>query len=303
MRKRALTRVPYWRTIVKLPGPFPPETESKRKRALPLPKGSTSAELFVPDSSVVSDVMPSPNFGERNDGRYPDMIVLHYTGMPDVEGALTRLCSEGTDVSAHYVVLEDGRIVQCVPESKRAWHAGAAFWAGETDINSCSIGVEIINRGHDWGYPDYPLRQIAAVIALCRGIMLRHDLPSHRVLGHSDVAPGRKQDPGEKFPWQSLAHSGVGVWVPPAPLSQGGEALKPGASGDAVLGLQEALASYGYGIAANGDYDKATMEVVTAFQRHFRPARVDGVADHSTLTTLQSLMTALAAQNALNGGS
>ncbi len=281
-----------------LPGPFAPDSDSKRKRALPLPKGGTSAELFVPDSSVVSDVMPSPNFGERNDGRMPDMIVLHYTGMPDVEGALTRLTTEGTDVSAHYIVLEDGRIVQCVPEAKRAWHAGLAFWAGETDINSCSIGIEIINRGHDWGYPDYPLRQIAAVIALCRGIMLRHSLPSYRVLGHSDVAPSRKQDPGEKFPWQSLAHSGVGVWVPPAPI-KAGETMKLGSTSDAVLALQEGLASYGYGITASGDYDTATMAVVTAFQRHFRPARVDGIADHSTLTTLQALIRALAEQHAL----
>ena len=128
---------------------------------------------FEPDSSIVSDIIPSPNHGDRNKGRQPDMIVLHYTGMPDVEGALARLCTAGTEVSAHYVVLEDGRIVQCVPEAKRAWHAGVSSWAGEDDINSCSIGIEIINRGHDWGYPEYPLRQIAAVIALCRGIMLR----------------------------------------------------------------------------------------------------------------------------------
>ena len=284
------------------PGPLAPETDSKRKRALPFLKGGTGGEPFTPDSSVVSDVMPSPNFGDRNDGRIADMIILHYTGMPDVEGALTRLCSEGTDVSAHYVVLEDGRIVQCVPESKRAWHAGAAFWAGETDINSCSIGIEIINRGHDWGYPDYPSRQIAAVIALCRGIMLRHNLPAHRVLGHSDVAPARKQDPGEKFPWQSLAHSGVGVWVPPAPIVRG-DTLKPGATSDDVLALQEALASYGYGIAATGTYDPATLEVVTAFQRHFRPARVDGIADRSTLATLQALISELASLDALTSHS
>jgi N-acetylmuramoyl-L-alanine amidase len=176
---------------------------------------------FTPDSSVVSDVIPSPNFGERNKGLVPDMIVLHYTGMPDPEGAIARLCSAGTDVSAHYIVLEDGRIVQTVPEAKRAWHAGVGFWAGEEDINSCSIGIEIINRGHDWGYPDFPSRQIAAVTALCRGIMLRHDLQPHRVLGHSDVSPSRKKDPGEKFPWHSLANSGVGHWVMPAPIVRG----------------------------------------------------------------------------------
>ena len=178
-------------------------------------------KTFTPDSSIASDVIPSANYGERNKGRLPDMIVLHYTGMPDVEGAIAQLCTAGTDVSAHYIVLEDGRIVQCVPEAKRAWHAGVSFWAGEEDINSCSIGIEIVNRGHDWGYPDFPLRQIAAVIALCRGIMLRRKVPSHRVLAHSDVAPARKKDPGEKFPWHSLANSGVGHWVQPAPIVRG----------------------------------------------------------------------------------
>ena len=220
------------------------------------------------------------------------MIVLHYTGMPDVEGAITRLCTAGTDVSAHYIVLEDGRLVQCVPEAKRAWHAGVASWAGEEDINSCSIGVEIVNRGHDWGYPEFPSRQIAAVIALCRGIMLRRKVPSHRVLAHSDVSPSRKKDPGEKFPWHSLANSGVGHWVQPAPIVRG-ETLKLGSSGDSVHDLQQALARYGYAVAINGKYDGSTADVVTAFQRHFRPSRVDGVADRSTLETLQSLLTSL----------
>jgi N-acetylmuramoyl-L-alanine amidase len=228
----------------------------------------------------------------------PDMILLHYTGMPDAEGALAQLCTAGTDVSAHYVVLEDGRIVQCVPEAKRAWHAGIGSWAGEDDINSCSIGVEIVNRGHDWGYPEYPLRQIAAVIALCRGIMLRRNVPPHRVLAHSDVAPSRKKDPGEKFPWHSLANSGVGHWVQPAPVV-GGEGIKLGTINDRVRELQQALARYGYGISASGKYDTATVEVVTAFQRHFRPARVDGVADQSTLITLQLLLASLPSKTAV----
>ena len=196
------------------------------------------------------------NHGERNNGRIADMIVLHYTGMPDAEGAIAQLCTAGTDVSAHYIVLEDGRIVQSVPESKRAWHAGASYWAGEEDINSCSIGIEIINPGHDWGYPDFPLRQIAAVIALCRGIMLRRKVPSHRVLAHSDVAPGRKKDPGEKFPWHSLANSGVGHWVQPAPIVRS-EALKLGSISDDVAGLQAALSRYGYNVPINGKYDGA----------------------------------------------
>src|SRR4051812_1708282 len=271
--------------------------DQKRRRPLPLPKGIAVMQTFTPDSSVVSDVVPSPNYGDRADGRAPDMILLHYTGMPDAEGALTRLCSVGTDVSAHYVVLEDGRIVQCVPEDTRAWHAGVSYWAGEHDINSCSIGIEIVNRGHDWGYPDFPLRQIAAVIALCRGIMLRRNIVPQRVLGHSDVAPARKQDPGEKFPWASLANSGVGHWVFPAPIVAG-EVLKSGATGDDVRALQEALRRYGYGIEVSGKYDAPTVEVVTAFQRHFRPAKVDGTADRSTLTTLQALLAALPAETA-----
>lgn len=266
-----------------------PEYEPKRLRALPVPKGSAEVKAFLPDSSIASDVIPSANFGERDKGRSPDMIVLHYTGMPDVEGALARLCTAGTEVSAHYVVLEDGRVVQCVQEAKRAWHAGVAAWAGEADINSCSIGIEIVNRGHDWGYPDFPLRQVAAVIALCRGILLRRNMPADRVLAHSDIAPARKKDPGEKFPWDSLANSGVGHWVYPAPIVAG-EMLRLGSNGDEVRAMQESLATYGYGIEANGIFDGTTQQVVTAFQRHFRPARVDGIADPSTLSTLRALL-------------
>ena len=268
--------------------------DSKNKRALPVAGAIADMKTFTPDSSIVSDVIPSMNYGERNNGRLADMIVLHYTGMPDVEGAIAQLCTAGTDVSAHYIVLEDGRIVQSVPESKRAWHAGVSYWAGEEDINSCSIGIEIINPGHDWGYPDFPLRQIAAVIALCRGIMLRRKVPSHRVLAHSDVAPARKKDPGEKFPWHSLANSGVGHWVQPAPIVRS-EALKLGSISDDVAGLQAALGRYGYNVPMNGKYDGATMEVVAAFQRHFRPTRVDGIADHSTMSTLHALLASLPA--------
>src|ERR1700761_2275851 len=167
--------------------------DSKRQRAAPLPRANANMKTFTPDSSIASDVIPSANYGDRNKGRLPDMIVLHYTGMPDVEGAIAQLCTAGTDVSAHYVVFEDGRIVQCVPEAKRAWHAGVSFWAGQTDINLRSIGIEGVNPAHDFGYPSFPLRQIAAVISLCRSIFTRHKIPGDRVLAHSDVAPGRKQ--------------------------------------------------------------------------------------------------------------
>src|SRR6202012_5040406 len=152
-----------------------------------------------------------------------------------------------------YIVLEDGRIIQCVPEVKRAWHAGVSSWGGEDDINSCSIGIEIVNRGHDWGYPEYPLRQTAAVIALCRGIMLRRNVPAHRVLAHSDVAPSREKDPGEKCPWHSLANSGVGHGVRPSPVGRG-DALKLGIISEEVRALQHALAKYGYGVPLTGKY-------------------------------------------------
>jgi N-acetylmuramoyl-L-alanine amidase len=244
---------------------------------------------FPSDSCVVADVLPSPNFGERKDGRRPDMILLHYTGMPDANAALHHLCSASSQVSAHYFVFEDGRVAQMVPEGKRAWHAGASSWAGETDINSCSIGIEIANPGHDFIYRDFPKRQIAAVTALCRGILTRNAVPPARVLAHSDVAPARKQDPGEKFPWRTLFDSGVGNWVKPAAITDG-PLLALGDRSDTVMSLQQSLADYGYGLAVNGNYDSATHEVVTAFQRHFRPERVDGVCDISTLRTLQGLL-------------
>jgi N-acetylmuramoyl-L-alanine amidase len=245
---------------------------------------------FQPDSSVVSDVTPSINCGQRLDGRAPDMILLHYTGMLDAQAALQRLCSPDSKVSSHYVVFEDGRITQCVPESERAWHAGVSYWAGETDINSCSIGIEIANPGHEFGYPDFPSRQIAAVIALCRGIVARRGIRPDRVLAHSDVAPLRKQDPGEKFPWRLLSDSGVGLWVPPARIENGGLRLSAGASGEPVREVQLNLAAYGYGVPISGTYDSVTQETVAAFQRHFRPALVDGEVDESTRKTLMALL-------------
>jgi N-acetylmuramoyl-L-alanine amidase len=249
-----------------------------------------SRSAFAPDSCVVAEVVPSANHGERAAGRRPDMIVLHYTGMQDSAGALELLTARGTEVSSHYFVFEDGRIIQLVQESRRAWHAGKAFWAGETDINSCSIGIEIANPGHDYKYPDFPARQIAAVTTLCRSIQTRNTIPPVRVLAHSDVAPARKMDPGEKFPWRKLFDSGVGHWVRPAPISQSGAHLSPGARGNAVLALQKSFSEYGYGVPVSGTYDTATSEVVTAFQRHFRQELVDGIFDASTRTTLEDLL-------------
>jgi N-acetylmuramoyl-L-alanine amidase len=247
---------------------------------------------FAPDSSVVERVEASPNFDERTGLARPDMIVLHYTGMQFAHEALHRLCDLKARVSSHYMVMDNGSVVQLVPEAKRAWHAGVSAWGGDTDINSRSIGIEIANPGHDFGYPDFPTRQIAAVITLCRGIMTRNVVRPENVLAHSDVAPSRKQDPGEKFPWKRLSMSGVGLWVDPAPITNGGGGLNPTDTGDRVTELQKSLIAYGYGLEPTGHYDVLTTEVVTAFQRHFRPAKVDGIADASTLTTLRNLLAA-----------
>lgn len=237
-------------------------------------------------------VRPSPNFGPRRGYDRPDMIILHYTGMTTGQGAEDWLCTEESQVSAHYLVHEDGRIVQTVREADRAWHAGKSFWRGETDINSCSVGIEIVNPGHQLGYPGFRRRQIEAVIGLCQGIIARHGIAAERILAHSDVAPGRKVDPGEKFPWRQLAKSGVGHFV--APKRVGGKpVLAPGDTGDAVAGLQSQLASYGYAIEPSGVYDPLTSTVVSVFQLHFRPRRVDGLADRSTLETLSALISAL----------
>jgi N-acetylmuramoyl-L-alanine amidase len=247
---------------------------------------------FVPDSKLVNRVVPSPNHAERSTGPC-DILLLHYTGMQSSRAALDRLCDPAAKVSSHYMVFEDGEIVQMVPEARRAQHAGVSIWAGDTDINSRSIGIEIGNPGHDWGYPDYPARQILAVIELCRDIIARNKIPAELVLAHSDVAPTRKQDPGEKFPWKQLHEAGVGLWVPPAPLSvDHARSLKPGDRGEAVAALQRDLAAYGYGVPNGGTFDELTAAVVTAFQLHFRPARVDGIADTSTQETLRKLLAA-----------
>jgi N-acetylmuramoyl-L-alanine amidase len=220
------------------------------------------------------------------------MIVLHYTGMRDNEAAIGQLCTPLAEVSAHYVVLQDGYIVQLVAEARRAWHAGVSSWAGRADVNSCSIGIEIANPGHDHGYPDFPKRQIAAVTALCRSIFTRHQIPADRVLGHSDVAPSRKQDPGEKFPWKVLADSGIGLWVKPAPMTQAGPIFVLGETDPAIEEIQRLLARYGYGVTPTGYLDGTTRDAVAAFQRHFRPIRVDGVVDVSTIATLKALLAA-----------
>jgi len=235
---------------------------------------------------------PSPNHGERAGGSI-DMLILHYTGMPGAaDAALRWLCNPQSQVSAHYFVFEDGRVLSLVPEERRAWHAGAGSWGDAQDINSRSVGVEIANTGHPGGLPPYPDAQVEPVIELCRAIVGRHPIPPHRVLAHSDVAPGRKVDPGERFPWGKLAAAGIGHWVAPAELIDG-PCLCGGASGEPVATLQALLALYGYGLDVTAIFDGRTAAVVAAFQRHFRPERVDGVADLSTAETLRRLLEAL----------
>jgi len=244
------------------------------------------------DSPLVTLFCPSPNIEPRRKGLKPDLLLLHYTGVESAEGALAWLTTPESKVSCHYLVDEDGRITQMVAEQMRAWHAGIASWAGEDDINSCSIGIEIHNPGHDFGYPDFPESQMQAVEALCRDILGRNDIPPRRVLAHSDVAPARKSDPGEKFDWARLAKAGIGLWVEPEPVGSG-EGLGPGDEGDDVRRLQVFLQQFGYGIEPSGAYDDATGIVVKAFQRHWRPEKTDGLADHSTRATLERLIAAI----------
>lgn len=249
---------------------------------------------FASDSALVAEVRPAANHDDRADGP-PDILLLHYTGMVSEEEALERLCEAESKVSCHYMVFEDGRTVQMVPEMRRAWHAGLSSWEDETDVNSRSIGIEIANPGHEFGYRDFPEEQVAAVIALCRDICARRGILPERVLAHSDVAPQRKEDPGERFPWRRLASAGVGHWVGPTPIRDDG-GLAIGEEGDPVEQLQTLLSLYGYGLEISGSYDTQTAAVVRAFQRHFRPERVDGIADFSTARTLRNLLKALPAR-------
>jgi N-acetylmuramoyl-L-alanine amidase len=246
---------------------------------------------FAPDHDG-AEVRVSPNFGPRRDGVRPEIIILHYTGMETDDAAEAWLCDPVSEVSSHYLVHENGRVTQMVRESDRAWHAGKSSWRGRTDINSLSIGIEIVNPGHAFGYRDFPAAQIEAVIALCRGIAERHGVYPHNILAHSDVAPGRKVDPGEKFPWKALAAAGVGHYVEPSPMGHG-RFLSSGDRGRFVEALQAMLALYGYGVDITGIFDLQTKIVVEAFQRHFRTEQIDGTADRSTIETLHRLLASL----------
>ena len=229
---------------------------------------------------------PSPNFDART--APPDTLILHYTGMQSGEAALARLCDPAAKVSAHYMVEEDGGVFALVDEARRAWHAGVSFWQGTTDINARAIGIEIVNPGHEFGYRAFPAPQIDALIALISDIRSRWTIPDRAILAHSDVAPSRRQDPGERFPWAKLAAAGHGLWV--TPRDAPGEPIGPGDQGSSVAFLQQAFGRLGYDCPATGTFDSATQDVVVAFQRHWVQTRIDGHADGATRARLMALL-------------
>lgn len=229
---------------------------------------------------------PSPNFDSRPGDTPVDMLVLHYTGMQSRDAALERMGDPTAKVSAHYCVDEDGTVYRLVAETARAWHAGVAHWRGHTDVNGRSVGVEIVNPGHEFGYRPFPPAQMEAVAVLCTEILARWPIPPRNVVGHADVAPERKEDPGELFDWPMLAARGIGLYP------ETGAAT--GSSKDDIAALQKNLRRYGYGIDVTGQADSRTAAVVTAFQRHFRPVRIDGVADGETRAILAALLALVA---------
>ena len=228
---------------------------------------------------------PSPNHDARPAGGIVDMLILHYTGMTSGEAALARLTSPDAKVSAHYLIEEDGAIWRMVAEDRRAWHAGLSFWAGRRDINAHSIGIELVNPGHEWGYRPFAEPQMAALEALARDIVARHPIRPEFVLGHSDVAPPRKEDPGELFDWKRLARAGIGIWP--------GFATEQGDIHQDAAAAQRRLSAIGYEVPQSGALDESTRAVVTAFQRHFRPARCDGALDLETRARIAVVAAAL----------
>jgi N-acetylmuramoyl-L-alanine amidase len=227
---------------------------------------------------------PSPNFDARAGTGIIDMLILHYTGMETAAAAIERLCAPAAKVSAHYVIEEDGTVWRLVDEQARAWHAGIASWRGRNDINGASIGIELVNPGHEFGYRAFPEAQMAALESLARDILARHPIPARHVLGHSDVAPERKQDPGELFDWPRLARGGIGLWP---------DFARTQSVPKTVTEIQAALVRFGYACPASGVLDAASRAVVTAFQRHFRSVLCDGNLDAETIARIAVLADAV----------
>jgi len=248
-------------------------------------------------SGVAIRERPSPNHDSRGEviAGTPriDMLVLHYTGMQNAAAALGRLCDRETRVSSHYVIEEDGAIWRLVPEERRAWHAGASYWMGETTLNTVSIGIEIVNPGHEWGYRPFPEAQMQAVEALCRDILARRRIPSYRVVGHSDIAPTRKSDPGELFDWPRLARAGIGLW--PSPVAEGRRRRGRGTGVVERAGALADLARIGYCVDPG-----AEAASIAAFQRRYRPERWDGRLDGETATRLAEVRQLVEAAQAVD---
>jgi len=222
---------------------------------------------------------PSPNHGPRRDPAVIDMIIIHYTGMASGPAALDLLRDPQSQVSSHYLIEEDGRIFALVPEDRRAWHAGVAFWAGHRDVNSRSIGIELVNGGHDFGCPAFDPRQMAALDQLCLDLIARYQIQARYILGHSDIAIGRKIDPGEWFDWRARAQAGIGLWPEIVPSAHGNRAAVDPAS------FRAGLAAFGY--------DPQEPEVITAFQRHFRPQGLTGIPDQECAAILAALLSSI----------
>lgn len=228
---------------------------------------------------------PSPNHDARPARTAVDILLLHYTGMKNGAEALARLRDPAAKVSVHYLIEEDGRVFRLVDEARRAWHAGVSCWRGAADVNARSIGIELVNPGHTCGYRPFPAAQMTALSALAKAILARHPIPPGRVLGHSDVAPARKRDPGELFDWRALAAAGIGLW-PDAP--------SPADPAPGIAEIQAQLARFGYAVPRHGRLDDETRAVLAAFQRHFRPAAVTGEPDGETAARLAALLARLA---------
>lgn len=235
--------------------------------------------------------LPSPNQDPRPaEIQSIDTLVLHYTGMQSAAAALDRMRDPEFKVSAHWCIGEDGTVWRLVPEEMRSWHSGLSYWAGRQLVNDFSIGIELVNPGHEFGYRPFPGAQMDALIELCLAIQSRHPILPGNVVGHADVAPFRKNDPGELFDWARLARAGIGVW--PENVAEPDPAhttVQPGDTGGGVGRQQARLFDIGYGINVDAHYGDETSAVVRAFQRHFRQAHVDGVLDGCTQTILQHL--------------
>ncbi len=235
-------------------------------------------------------LLASPNQRDRPEGAVIDTLILHYTGMRSGAEAIARLRDPDAEVSSHYVVEEDGRVFRLVEEHRRAAHAGVSVWQGREMLNDSSIGIEIVNPGHQWGYRAFPAAQLGAVRRLCLEILGRHPIPAARVLGHSDVAPDRKQDPGELFPWAALARDGIGIWPHQAPDPDHGAAQDdPVRDAPPLRPVRRRLRAIGYAAADEGGMDDALATILRAFQRHWRPEAVNGCADRGTRARLQAL--------------